>query len=150
MTSIYGKFKNMEPCRIQQEFDKEKIFVERCGEKINCFDAIQAANVDTNIYEVMKKYHCQVDEATELMQRRGGTQGIYADIVEMQENIKDFGDIKKVFDKANKLFEELPSEIKDKYGNNLEEFFKDQEKIAKQQKATEQAKKSEVSQDETK
>lgn len=117
--------------RKQQEFDKEKIFVERCGQKINCFDAIQAANVDTNIYEVMKKYHCQQNDAIELMKERGGEQGIYMDIAELQNQIKDIGDVQKVMQRATMLFEQLPAEIKQKYGNNAVEFYNAQEKIFK-------------------
>lgn len=124
-------FKRGDRNRKQQDFDKEKIFVERCGQKINCFDAIQAANVDTNIYEVMKKYHCQEDTAAQLMQERGGEQGIYMDIVELQNKIQDVGDIQEVVEKANTMFEQLPAEIKQKYGNNPKEFYKAQEKIFK-------------------
>lgn len=117
--------------RKQQDFDKEKIFVERCGQKINCFDAIQAANVDTNIYEVMKKYHCQQDEAAKLMQERGGEQGIYEDIVELQNQIQDLGDMQNVIQKATTMFEQLPADIKQKYGNNPVNFYKAQDQIFK-------------------
>jgi len=132
MTSIYGNFKNRERCKIQQTFDKEKIFVEKCGNKINCFDAIQEANIDTNIYDVMKKYHCVQDEALEIMKAKGGTEGVYLDIVELQNQIKDIGDIQRVAQQAQTMFEQLPNEIKQKYGNNLEDFFKDQEKLFKE------------------
>lgn len=141
MTSIYGNFKNRERVKIQQSFDKEKIFVTKQGQKINCFDAIQAANVDTNIYDVMQKYHCQENEALELMKARGGEQGIYADIVELQNQIKDIGDVQAVAQKAQRLFEQLPTEIKSKYGNDLNEFFKEQKKA---KEAEELKKKQEI------
>lgn len=117
--------------RKQQTFDKEKIFVERCGQKINCFDAIQAANVDTNIYDVMKKYHCVADDAIELMKSRSDEQGIYMDIAELQNQIQDIGDMQKIIQKAQTLFEQLPTEIKQKYGNNPIEFYQQQEKLFK-------------------
>lgn len=117
--------------RQQQDFDKEKIFVERCGQKINCFDAIQAANVDTNIYDVMRKYHCQQDEAVQLMQARGGEQGIYADVIELQRRIQDIGDVQQVMQRATMLFEQLPAEVKQKYGNDAITFYKSQDQIFK-------------------
>lgn len=142
MTSIYGNFKNRERVRVQQSFDKEKIFVYKQGDKINCFDAIQAANVDTNIYDVMQKYHCQENEAMELMKARGGEQGIYTDIVELQNQIKDIGDVQAVAQKAQELFAQLPAEIKNKYGNDLTAFFKEQKKVKEaKEKAAEELKK---------
>lgn len=116
---------------VQQTFDKDKIFVEKAGKKINCYDAIQAANVDTDIYEVMKKYHCQEDTALQLMQERGGEKGIYQDIREIQENCEDIGDIIALQQQAQQMFEELPVEVKTKYGNDLTEFMKAQEKAEK-------------------
>lgn len=157
MSSIYGNFKNRERVKIQQNFDKEKIFVTKQGQKINCFDSIQAANVDTNIYDVMKKYHCQENEAMELMKSRGGEQGIFANIVELQEKIKDIGDVQDVAQRAQELFEQLPAEIKNKYGNDLNAFFKDQkakaeeeERKAEELKTTETKTKTEVKTNEIK
>ena len=152
MSSIYGNFKNRERVRVQQSFDKEKIFVTKQGDKINCFDAIQAANVDTNIYDVMKKYHCQQDEAMELMKARGGEQGIYADIVELQNQIKDIGDVQAVAQKAQEMFDQLPAEIKSKYGNNLNDFFQEQKKVkeAEEKKQEKENQAKEGVEDETK
>lgn len=79
----------------------------------------------------MNKYHCQQDEAVQLMQARGGEQGIYADIVKLQNQIKDIGDVQQVMQQATMLFEQLPVEIKQKYGNNAVEFYKQQDKIFK-------------------
>lgn len=116
-----------------QSFKRKEIFVERCGQKINCYDSIQAANVDTNIYDVMKKYHCQMDQAIEFMKAKGGEQGVYADIVSLQQKMQDLGDVKNVIDTAQQLFDRLPTEIKQKYGQDLSVFLKEQEILRKKQ-----------------
>lgn len=128
MTIYNQQFLNRERTRVQQHFDRKKIFVEKCGQKINCFDAIQAANVDTNIYEVMNKYHCVVNEALEILKQKGGIKAFYADLTSLQTKIQDIGDVQEAALKAQRLFAELPSEIKSKYGNNLEEFLREQKK----------------------
>lgn len=53
-----GKFRlsNGERIRIRQKFDPEKIFVIKAGQKINVYDAIQEASVDTDIYKTLEKY----------------------------------------------------------------------------------------------
>lgn len=128
MTIYNQQFLNRERTRVQQNFDRKKIFVEKCGQKINCFDAIQAANVDTNIYDVMNKYHCVVNEALEILKQKGGIKAFYADLTALQTKIQDIGDVQEAALTAQRLFAELPSEIKSKYGNNLEEFLREQKK----------------------
>lgn len=53
-----GKFRisNGERIRKQQTFDPKKIFVEKCGQKINVYDSIQEASVDTDLYKTLEKY----------------------------------------------------------------------------------------------
>lgn len=114
--------------RKQQAFDKEKITITKAGVTVNVYDQIQAANVDTNIYEVMKKYHLNEDEAVQFLQEKGGEQGIFQDIRALQENIKDIGDVMQTAQKAQEMFENLPNEVKQKYGNNLVNFFHEQKK----------------------
>lgn len=127
------KFNKRGDCpMVKQDFDREKMTTTKGGNTYNTYDAIQAANVDTNIYEVMKKYHCKEDEAVALMQQRGGVQGIYMDIIEMQKQCTDIADVLNIQKKAQTMFEELPTEIKEKYGNNLTQFLKDVEKQQKQ------------------
>lgn len=121
-------FKYGDRNRKQQSFDREKITITKAGVTVNVYDQIQANNVDTDIYEVAKKYHIMPDEATELMKEKGGQQGIYLDIREIQDKIKDIGDVQEVANKAQELFEQLPVEIKQKYGNDLSLWYKDQEK----------------------
>lgn len=129
MTTKFAKYGDRN--RKSQTFDRKNIFVEKCGKKINCYDAIQAANIDTNIYEVMKKYHCTEDQAAEYMKEKGGVQGVYADIRELQTKMQDIGDAIGLVQTAQQMFENLPVEVRKKYGHNLEVFLKEQEKARK-------------------
>lgn len=114
--------------RKNQDYDKEKITITKAGKTYNVYDAIQAANVDTDIYEVMKKYHIMEDEAIKLMEEKGGEKAIFQDIRALQAKIKDIGDIQQVAQEAKEMFENLPVDIKSKYGNNLSLWFEDQKK----------------------
>lgn len=114
-----------------QEFDREKIFIEKGGQKYNVYDAIQAANVDTEIYEVMKKYNCMEDEAQKFMEKNGGMKGIYADLSILMNNAQTLGDIMAIQRDAEQKFNNLPVEIREKYGQNLEQFLLDVEKESK-------------------
>lgn len=140
----FGKFGDRRETR--QAFDKEKITLTKAGQTYNVYDAIQAANVDTDIVEVMKKYHCQQDEALAFMEKKGGMKGIYADFAQMQEEATTFPEIFALKKHADQTFANLPSEIREKYGNNLEKFFEDLNEKANEinKKSTEQDKKSEV------
>lgn len=118
---------------VQQNFDKEKIMLTKAGKTYNVYDAIQAANVDTDIYEVLKKYHCSTDQAVEFMKEKGGMQGIYGEFAELQTKCQSMQDVLSLKQKADELFYNLPVEVRSKYGHNLEEFFKDLEKNSKKQ-----------------
>ncbi len=119
---------------IQQSFDKEKIFITKYGKRYNQYDAIQAANVDTDIYEVMKKYHCTNNEAAEIMKQKGGINGVYGEFVELQNEIQNFADIEHIKQKAEDMFYALPLEVRQKYGHNLGQFLTDVEKFKNEQK----------------
>lgn len=129
----------------QQEFDRKKITLTKAGETYNVYDAIQAANVDTDIYEVLKKYHCTTDQAVEYMQNKGGIKGVYQDIVELQNKAQNLADIFEIQQEAQMKFDLLPVEIKQKYGNNLSEFLTE---MQKENKETEPLEKKEVKTDE--
>lgn len=125
----FGKFGVRQPK--SQSFDKEKITLTKAGQTYNVYDAIQAANVDTDIVEVMKKYHCTIDEGIEFMEKKGGMQGIYGEFAALQEKAQSIPDIIKLQEKSEELFNALPTEIKEKYQNNLEKFFVDLNNQAK-------------------
>lgn len=116
-----------------QSFDKDKITVTKAGKTYNQYEFIQTANVDTDIYEVMKKYNLQQDEAVEYMNSKGGIKGIYADLTKFQEECINKGDLTKYQEKANEMFELLPADIKSKYENNLEQFLLDMTKQQQKQ-----------------
>lgn len=107
----------------QQFFDEKKISFTKAGTTYNNQKFITAANVDTDINVVLKKYGCTVDEATELMKARGGMKAIYADFAELQARAQSIPDIINLKNKADEEFAKLPAEIREKYGNNLENFF---------------------------
>ena len=50
----------------------------------------------------------------------------------MQKQCTDIADVLNIQKKAQTMFEELPTEIKEKYGNDLTQFLKDVEKQQKQ------------------
>lgn len=118
--------------RKSQNYDKEKITLTKAGKTYNVYDYIQAANVDTDIYEVMKKYHCMESEAVKIMEEKGGEKGIFLDIRALQGKIQDIGDVQKVAQEAQEMFENLPAEIKSKYGNDLSLWFEEQKKKEKE------------------
>lgn len=125
----------------QQTFDRAKITQTKCGQTYNVYDAIQAANVDTDIYEVITKYKCTTDQALQIMQERGGIKGIFGDIREMQSKCETIADLMNLQQKYQTEWQNLPLEIRNKYGHNLQKFLQD---LQKQQKPTEPAKTSEV------
>lgn len=127
---------------VRQHFDKEKIFITKHGQTYNQYDSIQAANVDTNIYEVMKKYHCMADQAEEIMRQKGGMPGVFGDFQELQKQIQNFADIEKVKNRAQKMFEALPLEVREKYGHNLGNFLEDSKKFQQEQKKLEKLEKN--------
>lgn len=110
-----------------QTYDRKKIKAKKCGKEYNVYDEIQAQNIDTDIKEVLKKYHCSMDAAIEIMQSRGGVVGIYSDIVELQEKAQDLPSLMKLQNYVQEQFDQLPLELKQKYGNNPEEFLKNAE-----------------------
>lgn len=115
------------------KMDIKNITLTKAGRTFNVFDAIQAANVDTDIYEVMKKYHCVADEAAQYMEEHGGEKGIYMDIRAIQQQIQDLGNIHDIARRAQEMFDALPTEIKSKYGDNLDGFMQVmQEKLTKE------------------
>ena len=110
------------------KMDIKNITLTKAGKTYNVYDAIQAANVDTDIYEVMKKYHCVADEAVQYMQERGGEKGVYMDIRELQKQVQDIGNIHDIARKAQEMFDALPTEVKSKYGDNLDGFMQEMQK----------------------
>lgn len=113
--------------RAQQSFDRKKIFVEKLGKKINCYDAIQEAREDTEIYPTLEKYGCIdkliVDKPT-----------LYNDVREIQE-LGNLREIKNMEIKAENAFYALPLEERKKYNNDYKDFIKNGPNILAQEAA---------------
>ena len=116
-----------------QSFDREKITAIKCGQKYNVYDAIQAANIDTDINEVLKKYHCSTDTALEIMKQKGGIEAVYSDVVTLQENLKTGADLIMFKEKLDEQFYNLPVEMREKFGHNPKDFLEKATKYLKEQ-----------------
>lgn len=121
------KFPNRysKPIDVSKSFDREKITVMKAGKEINCFDYIQAANVDCDIYETLRKYNMSADfeNAKMFMSRKDGAQALYGDFTALQD--KDARDLQEQMNYADYLFNQLPNEIKQKFENNKYKFMKE-------------------------
>lgn len=124
--------KRTERVRMAQKFDREKIFIEKCGKKINVYDAIQAANEDCEIYEVLEKYGC-IDRI------KRDDEAMYADVTQLQS----LGDLRGVMEQkkmAEQMFYNLPLEVRREYDNDLNKFTTE---APKRMEAWQKAKKAE-------
>lgn len=113
--------------RAQQSFDRKNIFVEKMGKKVNCYDAIQEAREDTEIYSVLERYGCIdkiiVDKPT-----------LYNDVREIQA-LGNLREIKNMEIKAQNAFYALPIEERKKFNNDYKDFIKNGDKILAQEAA---------------
>lgn len=134
----------------QQFFDKTKIVITKYGKKINVYDAIQEANKNTDIYEVMHRYGESEQNAIERMKKTAQAQ--YGDFTNANSlrNIQD-----KMIETRN-IYNSLPRETKKEFNNNYYEFLQNGEKYFKEKyleekKAIEEYnKKQEIKQEEKK
>lgn len=97
-----------------QSFDRTKIFVEKQGKKINCYDAIQEAREDTEIYEVLNKYGSYPDKLLD-------AKGAYADFTTF-EGMRELKDQQM---QAENMFYNLPIKIRQQFNNNIHTFIKE-------------------------
>ena len=120
------KPKYMERTRKAQVYDKDNIFVEIRGQKVNVYEMIQEAREDTEITEVLKRYGC--------IERLGiDPKKTYDSLIE----INDLRDIYEAKAKADKLWEQLPIEVRQEFNNNANEFMKNGEQWLKDKIAKE-------------
>lgn len=111
----YGKNRNA------QSFDKDNIFTEKAGIKFNNYEAIQAAREDTEIYPTLEKYN-SIEQASNIMNR--GTpelEGYGTDI----RGITNLRDIFELQNKADKLWLNLPLDVREAFGHSKETMCKD-------------------------
>lgn len=106
--------------RKNQDFDKNNIFIEKNGKKINVYQMIQENREDTEIYKVLEKYGCidkiKVDEKS-----------IYADLTA----ITDLRGVVTQQKKADELWKSLPVEFRKEFANSKENFLENGEKYLK-------------------
>lgn len=109
-----GKFRlsNGPRIRKQQSFDPEKIFVVKCGQKINMYDSIQEASEDTDIYKTLEKYG-----SIEPLMR--------PDLKAIEEDFDDYETLITLHDKMEKaqnMWNKLDAGVRAHFHNNREEF----------------------------
>lgn len=117
--------------KVVQNFDKEKIMVKNAAGEFNQYDRIQEGLGDTEIYTVLSRYNCTVDEAKERM--KSNLKEIHG-IFDMDTK---FVDVVQANLKAEEQFNLLPLDVRDKFGNSVERFLKEgksyiEEEIKKQ------------------
>lgn len=107
--------------RISQSFDKEKIFVIRCGKKINVYDEIQANAVDTDLYKTLEKYG-SIDS---LMKH--DKQEIQTDF----EELNSLMDLHEHAQKADEMWKGLPAGVREIFKNDKMNFLQNGEQWLK-------------------
>ena len=133
------------PNKKTQEFDKEKIFVEKAGVKINCYDAIQEASQDTEIYETLEKYGS--------LKPIGETKDVV--FASLEEQATDLRTVYKKLEAGKKAWERLDAKTRAEYGNDPELFANEaldrlNDKIIKTEKEKEIKKEQETKKEEVK
>ena len=128
MAKEIKKFRNKTDARerVQQSFDREKIFIVRYGKKINQYDSIQAARTDTEIYPTLEKYGC-IENALTVMNDPAHREEVFAEFKEMR-NMRDIHERQRA---ADNLWESLPRQIRKEFNHDPLEFMQNGEKWLK-------------------
>lgn len=114
------KFKYLEMYAPSKGQHFEKDFVERAGKVICVDDWIQAGREDTEIYPTLEKYGC-IDRMVL------DTEGVYADVSASKDLRGSLEQIKE----ANKIWENLPIDVRKEFNNDKYEFMDRGEKWLK-------------------
>lgn len=103
-----------------QYFDKDNIFIEQAGQKINMYDMIQANREDTEIYAIMDKYGTQQPLENEYVKGKLGvdTEKVYGEF----QNI-NLMDAQNALIATENIWKQLPLEIRNEFGNSKTEFL---------------------------
>lgn len=100
-------------------FDKDKIFVERQGKKINVNDWIQEGREDTEIYPTLEKYNCAPSIASaKAVMGKTQAEDMYGEI----QTINGLRGAIEQAEAAKKMWENLPLDIRAQFGHNAKEF----------------------------
>lgn len=96
---------------VSQSWDREKITIKRYGKEINLYDYIQSNKGDSEIEECLKKY--------------GTLEPIQINNKEVYGEIKEAITLESSLNleiKLKEIYNNLPAEIKEKFGNNYYNF----------------------------
>lgn len=107
--------------RVQQNFDKDNIYIKKAGKKLNVYKMIQAANEDLNIYDVIEKYGS-------LKKMEMDVTGIYGDY----QRIMGLRDIIEANKQADVMWMSLPLDVRNKFKNNKQNFMQNGESYLKE------------------
>lgn len=123
-----SKYRNKtdERQRVQQKFDREKIFITKYGKKINMYDMIQQGRQDTEIYPTLEKYGC-MENAMAVMNDPAHRESVYMEFTEML-NMRDLHERQRA---ADNLWESLPLKIREQFNHDPLEFMQNGEKWLK-------------------
>ncbi len=107
--------------RMSQSFDKEKITLTMAGKTFNLYDKIQEGREDTEIYPTLEKYGCLPNEFksdAEVMNYLAG----HVQEFDKKYDLRDVSDQKIM---AEKLFYNLPLNIRNKFDNDIKKLRKE-------------------------
>lgn len=115
--------------RKQQTFDKDKITLKKAGKEFNVYQWIQEAREDTEVIPTLEKYGC-IDRM--ILNK----EEMYGDFT----NFKDLRGLNDQIRESQRMFDNLPAEIKKKFGNNKDLFMREGEAWLKSEIEKEKAK----------
>lgn len=101
----------------QQAFDPNNIFIEQAGKKKNVFQMIQEAREDTELMPTLLKY--------------GSIDRMILDEKEMFGEFQIMHELRDIYDQqkqAEKMFYNLPIEVRQEFNNNIQDFVNNGEK----------------------
>ena len=114
-----------------QSFDRKNICFEKYGKKVNVYDYIQENNVDTDIYEVAKKYNNGIADVQTCAQYMSKNMN------QLSDDFAEYQDLRSVLDKqikAENMWNSLPVSVRAQFNNNKNQFLDNGENWLKQQK----------------
>lgn len=103
----------------KQIYDKE-VKITKAGKTFKMYDSIQEANVDTDIYEVAKKYGMEGSE------KESAETYMAKNLSQISEEMQNYTDLRSVLDKkiaAQNMWQELPIDIRKQFNNDMNEFM---------------------------
>lgn len=125
-----------------QTYDKDNIFTVKAGKKYNNYKKIQEGREDTEIYPTLEKYGC-IDR---MIVKE-------ADVYEDMRGIKDLRNTMDQLKAAEKIWQNLPVDVRREFNHSKREFLERGEKWAKtkvnEQKAKLKAQSTPLEKDQT-